>query len=595
MYEENADKRLNTMKDKVIIIRLLKYAIPFWKQLSLIFLLMFVSVYLLIEEPVYIGKALDVIQDENFVIAKLIEIVYILIGILVFTRITDYIVTILLQNVGQSIIYNIRDEIFTHLEYHDIAYLNSTPTGAFVTRVTNDTNTLNEMYTSVIVNVFRNILIISLIISKMLVLNTRLTLYVLLTIPVIVFFTFIFRIASRKAYRNVRANISKVNAFLAEHLSGMKIIQIFNQEQRKFEEFEEKNRKLKFAYYKQILIFGIFRPTMYLMYIVASIIVFYFGGMSVLGLAITAGTLLTFHIFVGRLFEPINQLAESYNILQSAFASSERIFGILDTKPQILDDEDAIELTEIKGEIEFKDVWFKYVEDEWVLRGVSFHVRPKDSVAFVGATGSGKTTILSLITRNYDIQKGQILIDGIDIRKIKKSSLRSFIGQMLQDVFMFSGTIESNIKLRSQTITDDEMKQAVEYVNANYFIDKLDNKFLEEVRERGNNFSSGQRQLLSFARTLVHDPKVMILDEATANIDTETEQIIQDSLAKMMSIGTMLIVAHRLSTIQHVDNIIVLSKGEILEQGNHQELLKQRGHYYNLYKLQYQDQNKNDV
>lgn len=589
MYEENADKRLHTMKDGDILKRLLSYAKPYWKQFAFILFLMFVTVYALVEEPVIIGRSLDIIQDDSFVMTDLTETIIWLIGILIFTRIFEYITTIMLQRIGQSIIYTIRDEIFTHLENHDIAYLNSTPTGSFVTRVTNDTNTLNEMYTSVIVNVIKNFILLGMIMYRMFTINATLTWWVLATIPVIILFTFIFRIASRKAYRQVRANLSKVNAFLAEHLSGMKIIQIFNQEQRKFDEFNERNTTLKHSYYKQILIFGIFRPTMYIMYIVAVSVVFYFGGMSVIAGTLTIGVLLTFHIFVGRFFEPINQLAESYNILQSAFASSERIFGIMDTIPTINDEEDAIELTDIKGEIEFKDVWFKYVEDEWVLRGVSFHVRAKDSVAFVGATGSGKTTILSLITRNYDIQKGQILIDGIDIKRIKKSSLRSFVGQMLQDVFMFSGTIESNIKLRSDNITQEEMEQACHYVNADYFINKLENGFDEEVRERGNNFSSGQRQLLSFARTLVHKPRVMILDEATANIDTETEQIIQDSLTKMMSIGTMLIVAHRLSTIQHVDNIIVLSKGEILEQGNHQELLKNKGHYYNLYRLQYQE------
>jgi len=321
---------------------------------------------------------------------------------------------------------------------------------------------------------------------------------------------------------------------------------------------------------------------------VATIIVLYFGGVSVLEGAITIGIMISFQNYVGRFFEPIQQLAEQFNILQSAFASSERIFGILDSKSSIVDKDDAIEIDDVKGEIEFKNVWFAYIKEEWILKDVSFKVNAKESVAFVGATGAGKTTILALITRNFDIQKGQILIDGIDIKDLKKSTLRSFIGQMLQDVFMFSGTIESNIKLRNEDISDERMIQACEYVNANHFINKLDKKYQEEVRERGNNFSTGQRQLLSFARTIVHEPKVMILDEATSNIDTETEQLIQESLTKMMSIGTMLIVAHRLSTIQGVDQIIVLSKGEIIEQGTHQELLKNRGHYYSLYRLQYQ-------
>ena len=501
----------------------------------------------------------------------------------------------MLNTIGQSVIYNIREEIFTHLEYHDIAYINSRPTGSLVTRVTNDTNTLNEMYTSVIVNVFQNLMMVFGILIAMFVVNVELTLYVLIVIPFIIVFSFLFRILSRRAYRKVRSNLSRVNAFLAEHLAGMKIIQIFNKEAVKFKQFDDRNTKLKKSYYRQITIFGIYRPTMYFLYMVATIIVYYFGSGQVLDGTITIGIIITFSQFVGRFFEPIQQLAEQFNILQSAFASSERIFGILDNTPTVKDVDDAVEFTEMKGEIEFRNVWFKYVEDEWVLKDVSFKVNARESVAFVGATGAGKTTILSLITRNYDIQKGQILIDGIDITQVSKASLRKHIGQMLQDVFLFSGTIRSNIKLRNEEISDEKMVEACEYVNATHFINKLENKFDEEVRERGNNYSSGQRQLLSFARTIVHDPKVMILDEATANIDTETEQLIQESLYKMMSIGTMLIVAHRLSTIQHCDRIIVLSKGEIIEQGNHQELLKERGHYYNLYRLQYQDQSKNDT
>jgi ATP-binding cassette subfamily B protein len=385
-----------------------------------------------------------------------------------------------------------------------------------------------------------------------------------------------------------------VNAFLAEHLSGMKIIQIFNKEDIKFSQFDERNTKLKRSYYKQITIFGIFRPTMYLLYMVAVVIVFYFGGMGVLEGTFTFAVLFIFYQYIGRFFDPIQQLAEQFNVLQSAFASGERIFDVLDSKPKVINKTKPIVLDEIRGEIEFKNVWFQYLEDEWILKDVSFKVKARESVAFVGATGAGKTTILSLITRYYDIQKGQILIDGYDIKELDLQSLRTHIGQMLQEVFMFSGTIKTNIKLKNDAITDEEMIEACKYVNADYFIDKLENGYDEVVRERGNNYSSGQRQLLSFARTIVHKPSIMILDEATANIDTETEQLIQDSLNKMMSIGTMLIVAHRLSTIQHVDKIIVLSKGEIIEQGNHQELLKQRGHYFNLYKIQYQDQLKDN-
>jgi len=420
-------------------------------------------------------------------------------------------------------------------------------------------------------------------------LNPKITLLILMVLPFIVFFSFVFRRYSRKAYRKVRSNLSLVNAFLAEHLSGMKIIQIFNQEQAKFDEFEQRNRNLKYSYYRQILTFAIYRPTMYFLYMVTTIIVLYFGSVSVIEGTMTLGLLLAFQHYIGKFFEPIQQLAEQFNILQSAFASSERIFDIMDSEPTIIDKKDSIDVSSLKGEIEFRNVWFAYIDEEWILKDVSFKVNAKDSVAFVGATGAGKTTILALISRNYDIQKGTILIDGIDIKDMKKSSLRKNIGQMLQDVFLFSGTIKSNIKLRNEKISDEDMIESCKYVNAHNFISKLENGYDDIVRERGNNFSSGQRQLLSFARTIVHKPNIMILDEATSNIDTETEQLIQDSLKKLMSIGTMLIVAHRLSTIQNVDLIIVLSKGEIIEKGSHQELLKNRKHYYNLYKLQYQD------
>lgn len=593
MSEENLDKRLHVMTDMEIIKRLLSYAIPFIPKFLITLVLMLFSVLAGLLEPYLTGKSIDLINDDVVDLQVLYTYLGVFIAAILVGNILNYIQTIILQKTGQSIIYNIREEIFTHLEYHDVAYLNSTPTGALVTRVTNDTNTLSEMYTNVIVSVFRNVIMVVLIIIAMLFINVKLTLLVLIVIPFIIFFSFLFRRFSRKAYRAVRANLSKVNAFLAEHLSGMKIIQIFNQEDDKFNEFDERNSRLKRSYYRQIFVFGLYRPTMYMLYMIAIVIVFYYGGISVIEGIITIGVLITFQSYIGRFFEPIQQLAEQFNTIQSAFASAERLFGILDNKPMITDTDNAIDLEDMKGEIEFKNVWFSYIEENWILKDVSFKVRAKESVAFIGATGAGKTTILRLITRNYDIKKGQILIDGIDIMDISKNTLRKFIGVMLQDVFMFSGTIESNIKLRDDTISDEKMIQACKYVNANTFIDKLKNRYQEPVKERGNNFSTGQRQLLSFARTIVHDPKVMILDEATSNIDTETEQLIQDSLEKMMSIGTMLIVAHRLSTIQHANSIIVLEKGRIIEQGSHQELLKNRGHYYKLYRLQYQN-NGND-
>lgn len=384
-----------------------------------------------------------------------------------------------------------------------------------------------------------------------------------------------------------------INTFLSENLSGIKITQIFNREDKKMEEFSVRNNRLGKAKNQQIFVFSIFRPLVYMLHISTVLCLLYLGGkdyidnVSFMGQTITSGTIVTFYMYISTFFNPIQSLAEQFNWLQSAFASAEKIFTIFDIRPDVVDKEGAIDLETVKGDIEFRHVWFSYVPDEWVLKDVSFKINANQTVAFVGATGSGKTTILSLICRNYDYQKGQILIDGIDIRHIKISSLRKHFGQMLQDVFLFSGTIRSNIVLRDEDISDEEIRKTCEYVNANHFIDKLKDGLDEEVRERGNNFSAGQRQLLSFARTIIHKPEVMILDEATANIDTETEVLIQDSLEKMMNIGTMLIVAHRLSTVQHADNIIVLSHGEIMEQGNHFELLEKKGRYYELYMLQY--------
>ncbi|MCD8085271.1 MAG: ABC transporter ATP-binding protein/permease, partial [Clostridiales bacterium] len=381
--------------------------------------------------------------------------------------------------------------------------------------------------------------------------------------------------------------------YLSENLSGIKITQAFNREAEKMAEFREKSNLLGKAKQQEIFVFGIFRPLVYMLYISSILCLLYLGGKgyldgaSFLGQTITSSTCVTFYMYISKFYNPIQNLAEQFNWLQSAFASAEKVFSVMDIQPAIVDAPDAVELTEVRGEIEFRDVWFAYVPGEWVLKGVSFHVNARDTVAFVGSTGSGKTTILSLLCRNYEVQKGQILLDGVDIRTIKIASLRRHFGQMLQDVFLFSGTIRSNILLREEGISDEEVMEVCRYVNADHFIDRLEGGLDEPVRERGNNFSAGQRQLLSFARTIIHKPDIMILDEATANIDTETELLIQDSLEKMRSVGTMLIVAHRLSTIQHADNIIVLSHGEILEQGTHQELLARHGRYYQLYTLQY--------
>jgi ATP-binding cassette, subfamily B, multidrug efflux pump len=589
MMDIDQDKRLNTYSDKAILGRLLKYALPYWKNFLVTLIFMLLSVGFALVEPFILGRSLDIIIERPTDFNLLYIWMGVFFGSIILNAIFNYLQTIILQKTGQTIIYNIREEMFSHVQSQDIDYFNQVPTGKLVTRVANDTNTLNEMYTSVVVNFFRNFLLIIGILIAMFILNVRLTLILMTVIPLIVLFSFVFRRFSRKAYREVRSLTSMINGFLAEHLSGMKIVQIFNQEKEKMETFIERNTKLKNAQLKELLTFAIYRPTMYLLYTFALILIFYFGGMQVVRGALTIGVLFAFQNYVRSFFQPIQELAEQFNILQSAFASSERIFSILDTKPLIQDKEDSIWLENVKGDIEFKDVWFAYKNDEWILKGVSFKVQMNQSIAFVGATGAGKTTILKLITRDFEIQKGQILIDGIDIKTIHRQSLRRFIGQMLQDVFMFSGTIKSNITLKEESFTDEDVLVATKYVNADRLLRKQPKGIHEEVRERGNNFSAGERQLISFARTLIHQPRIIILDEATANIDTETEIIIQESLKKMLSIGTSFIVAHRLSTIQHVDQIIVMAHGKIIEKGTHVELLKEKGHYYQLYQIQFKD------
>ena len=580
------------MKDSEITKRLLVYAKPYWFNFVLVLLVMLFSVAYNVISPLIIGRVEEMIKAD-FAMSELLVYVAAYAAILIVSLICSYIQAIILQKTGQKILSNIREDLFVHIESLSHAQLNNIPVGKLVTRVTNDTNAISMMFTNIIVNLVKNCFIIIGVLAAMLMLNYMLTLMVLCFVPFIVLFTVIFRKFSRRAYRRVKDGTTDINTFLSEHLSGMKIIQIFNREERKKAEFDAKNEKLGQSKRQQIFVFGIFRPVVYMLYISSVLCLLYLGGKGYidnvvfLGQTITSGTVVSFYMFISEFFNPIQSLAEQFNWLQSAFASAEKIFTIFDIKPEVVDEPDAIELDEVKGEIEFKNVWFAYKEDEWVLKDVSFKVKAGETVAFVGSTGSGKTTILSLICRNYDIQKGEILIDGIDIRKIKISSLRKHFGQMLQDVFLFSGTIRSNIVLREEKFSDDEIMEACRYVNADKIIAKLENGLDEEVRERGNNFSAGQRQLISFARTIIHKPEIMILDEATANIDTETELLIQDSLEKMMNIGTLLMVAHRLSTIQHADNIIYLSHGKIVEQGTHAELLEQKGRYYGLYMLQY--------
>ncbi len=580
------------MKDIELIKRLLHYAKPYWREFLLVLVIMAFSIVYDIVSPLIIGNIQDLVKTD-FKLPELYKRVAVYAGILIVSMICTYFQAIILQRIGQKILSKLRMDIFSHIESLSHEQLNNIPVGKLVTRVTNDTNAISMMFTNVLVTMIKNSMVIIGVMGAMLLLNYALALMVFCFVPFVVLFTVIFRKFSRKVHREVTDARTDINTYLSENLSGIKITQIFNREEQKMEEFLARSRKLQTAKTHRIFVFGIFRPMVYMLNVSTVMCLFYFGakgylnGTVFLGQVIDSAVIVSFYMYISKFFNPIQTLAEQFDVLQNSFASAEKIFTIMDMVPEVVDEPDAIELHEIRGEIEFKDVWFAYKENEWVLKGVSFRVEPKQTVAFVGSTGSGKTTILSLIVRNYDIQKGQILIDGIDIKKIKISSLRKHFGQMLQDVFLFSGDIRSNIVLRSEGIRDEEIMEACRYVNADSFINKLESGLDEVVQERGNNFSAGQRQLLSFARTIIHKPAVMILDEATANIDTETELLIQDSLEKMKNIGTMLVVAHRLSTIQHSDNIILLSKGEIVEQGTHQELLHKKGKYYHLYTLQF--------
>ena len=586
------------MADGEIVRRLIQYAKPYGGKFIIVGFLVLFSISYDIASPLIVGYIEELVVGD-FTLDHLFASVAVYAGVLVFSMLSTYFQAVILQKVGQRIISDLREDLFTHIESLAHEQLNEIPVGKLVTRVTNDTNAISMMFTNLLVNLTKNAFVILGILVAMLCLNYELTLMVLCFVPFIVIFTVIFRKFSRRAYRKVKDATTDINTYLSENLSGIKVTQIFGREDEKMTEFRQKSQTLARATQEQIFVFGVFRPLVYMLYISSILCLFYLGGMghltgaTFLGQSISSGTIVTFYMYISKFFTPIQNLAEQFNWLQSAFASSEKVFSIMDIEPKMQDAPDAIELEDIKGEIEFKDVWFSYIPGEWVLQGVSFHVNPRQTVAFVGSTGSGKSTILSLICRNYEFQRGEILIDSIDIRKIKISCLRKHFGQMLQDVFLFSGTIRSNIVLREENIPDEEIMEVCRYVNADHFINKLDHGLDEEVRERGNNFSAGQRQLLSFARTILHKPSVMILDEATANIDTETELLIQDSLEKMRSVGTMLIVAHRLSTIQHADNIIVLSHGKILEQGTHQQLLARHGRYYQLYTLQYHKEQLN--
>ena len=580
---ENINK--NEMNKKSSTMRLIAYMKPYahWVIFALLLVLGLTAFDLY--RPMLVGDAIDTFGangDYDVIIATAIKYAVVLALSFAFNIAQTWI----LQKTGQNIILQMRKDLYRHIQSLGIRYFDITPVGKLVTRVTNDVEALNEMYSGILVQLFRNIVKIVGLAGVMLVLDVRLAAISFVLMPLVIGLTVLCQKIARNIYRLYRTRLTDINTFLSEHLSGMKIIQIFGRQERKFEEFHDKNTKLYKAFYREMLMYAVFRPLIYILSILSLMIVLWFGSRNVFDEIISVGTLYIFSNYIRSFFDPIQELAEQFSTLQSSIASAEKIFTVMDEDEFIPEVENPKQPDKITGKIEFDHVWFAYDGENYVLKDVSFVINPGEKVAFVGATGAGKSSILNLIGRYYDIQKGHIYIDGIDIRQLSKKQLRSAIGQMQQDVFIFEGDVAYNIRLNDDAITDAQVKAAAEYVNASHFIEKLPQGYHEPVTERGATFSAGERQLLSFARTLAHNPSILVMDEATANIDTETEILIQEALEKLMDGRTTIMVAHRLSTIQHADCIMVMHKGRICERGTHRELLEQDGIYRKLYELQ---------
>lgn len=580
---ENISKK--EMNKKSSTMRLIAYMKPYahWVIFALLLVLGLTAFDLY--RPMLVGDAIDTFGangDYDVIIATAIK--YAVVLALSFTF--NIAQTWILQKTGQNIILQMRKDLYRHIQSLGSRYFDITPVGKLVTRVTNDVEALNEMYSGILVQLFRNIVKIVGLAGVMLVLDVRLAAISFVLMPLVIGLTVLCQKIARNIYRLYRTRLTDINTFLSEHLSGMKIIQIFGRQERKFEEFHDKNTKLYKAFYREMLMYAVFRPLIYILSILSLMIVLWFGSRNVFDEIISVGTLYIFSNYIRSFFDPIQELAEQFSTLQSSIASAEKIFTVMDEDEFIPEVENPKQPDKITGKIEFDHVWFAYDGENYVLKDVSFVINPGEKVAFVGATGAGKSSILNLIGRYYDIQKGHIYIDGIDIRQLSKKQLRSAIGQMQQDVFIFEGDVAYNIRLNDENITDAQVKAAAEYVNASHFIEKLPQGYHEPVTERGATFSAGERQLLSFARTLAHNPSILVMDEATANIDTETEILIQEALEKLMDGRTTIMVAHRLSTIQHADCIMVMHKGRICERGTHRELLEQDGIYRKLYELQ---------
>ncbi len=584
---ENLEKK---QKKKSVFSRLLKYAAPYAGNLALALFLVLTITALDLYRPVILGNVVDIFSESgDFNAVKGYALRYLVTIVLIFGF--NFAQTWILALTGQKIIYNVRQQVFEHVQSLSLRFFDITPVGRIVTRVTNDVEALNEMFTQVLINLIKNSVKIIGLAVVMLILDWKLALLGFALVPVIAVLTYFFRSVSRTTYKIVRTKLTALNTYLSEHLSGMKVIQIFAKEKAKNAEFKERAEDLYHASFREMMVFAIFRPAMYILSIIALVTILSAGGVDVLNGTITVGTLYIFYNYINQFFEPIQSLAEQFGTLQQSMASAEKIFTLLDDDTKIRESLNPVGIDKVKGRIEFKHVWFAYNNEDWILKDVSFVIEPGSSAAFVGATGAGKSSILNLIGRYYDIQKGSITIDGVDIKDLKIADLRHAIGQVQQDVFLFTGDIKNNIRLKNENITDEEIVKAAKTVNADGFISRLEHAYDEYVTERGSTFSAGERQLISFARTLAYDPAILVLDEATANIDTETESLIQDALARLMKGRTTIMVAHRLSTIQHADKIMVMHDGRLVEEGNHKELIaKENGYYKKLYEIQLENQ-----